>query len=209
MRRHNLLTGFALSLVISVSATTFSGCAGMNRAQTGALVGTGFGAIVGSAIGGHNGHPGGGALIGAATGALAGGLIGDAEDARDERDFAISQAHYAQQAQQALTNNDLVAMSQSGVGEDVIIGMIQSRGGRFNLSPNDVIMLKSSGVSDRVLIAAQSSPQFSTAQPPVIVRPAPIHTEVVFAPYPPPPPPGLFIEFGPRRSHWHRHHHCD
>lgn len=62
-----------------------------------------------------------------------------------------------QVAAMAVTNFDLVEMTRAGVGEDVIISTIRSRGGRFDLSPNGLIALKQSGVSDRVVMAAQSS----------------------------------------------------
>ena len=69
--------------------------------------------------------------IGAATGALAGGLIGNADDAREERDAALAQANYEHQAriaqQYALTNSDVARMTQSGVSDSVIAGSIQSR----------------------------------------------------------------------------------
>src|SRR6476661_5014615 len=110
-----------------------AGCPAMNHTQQGAMVGGGLGALTGAVVGDATGHGPGGALIGAAVGALAGGAIGNSEDNRDEHDAAIMQAAYVRQQQQALTNFDLIRMAQSGLGDDVMIASIQTRGGRFDL----------------------------------------------------------------------------
>lgn len=148
-----------LLLLLCMVGPAAAGCQGMNHTQAGAAVGTGVGALTGAVIGHQSGHTAGGAAIGAATGALAGGLIGNAEDAREERDAAIAQAEFAQyQAQNPpLTNADLIFMAQSGLGEQVIINAIQSRGGQFDLSPQGLVQLKNSGVSDGVIVAIQQS----------------------------------------------------
>lgn len=136
-----------------------AGCQDLNHTEAGALVGTGVGAAAGAIIGHQSGHRDKGALIGAASGALAGGLIGNAQDAREERDAAIAQAHAAEAARQAdlraMTNDDLIKMAQSGVSDEVIIRAVQTRGGRFDLSPDGIIALKANGVSDPVVLAIQ------------------------------------------------------
>jgi hypothetical protein len=82
-----------------------------------------------------------------------------------------------QAAAAAVTNLDLINMAKAGVGDDLIISTIQSRGARLDLSPQGLIALKQSGVSDRVLIAAQNmsaGPRYVAGPPPaVIVRPGP------------------------------------
>ena len=68
---------FTLTLVIaSSSLLLLSGCA--TKAETGALIGAGTGAVVGSAVDGK-----GGAVIGAGLGAIAGAAIGGHEDRKD------------------------------------------------------------------------------------------------------------------------------
>lgn len=193
-----------LLILLCVVGPVASGCHGMNHTQAGAAVGSGFGALTGAMIGQQSGHAAGGAVIGAATGALAGGLIGNAEDAREERDAAIAQAEYARyQAQNPpLTNADLIFMAQSGLGEQVIINAVQSRGGQFDLSPQGLVQLKNSGVSDGVILAIQQSAgsdptpkvlpvAMSTVPPPVtttgvvVVHPRPA-VGVIVAPRPRP-----------------------
>ena len=196
---------------IAVAGLAFiaGGCASMNHTQSGAMVGGGLGALTGAVVGSSTGHGPGGALIGAAVGAVAGGAVGHAEDHREARDAAIMQAAYEQQSRNALTNFDLIRMAQSGMGDDVIISSIQTRGGRFDLGTDALITLKSNGVSERVIVAMQQAVQ---GRGPTVVGPAPVvmpGPPVIVEPVPvfmgpPPPPPGLFFEFGSRGRH---HHH--
>jgi hypothetical protein len=150
------------------------GCAAGPHTTAGTAFGTGLGAVTGAIIGSQTADAASGAAIGAAAGALAGGLVGNAADARDERDAAFAQMHHerALHQAQALTNTDLVMMTQSGVGDDVIINAVHTRGGRFDLSPGAIIQLKNSNVSDRVLLAIQSA---HGATPPVLVPAAPAY----------------------------------
>ncbi|MGB5984083.1 MAG: glycine zipper domain-containing protein, partial [Desulfobacterales bacterium] len=66
----------ALSLV-----TLFSGCAGMNKAQSGALGGAAGGAAIGQMIG-HNTEA---TLIGAAVGTMLGYIVGNEMDKYDKQ----------------------------------------------------------------------------------------------------------------------------
>ena len=156
-----------------------------NDTVQGTVVGGGLGAITGAVIGGRK-QRGEGALIGAGVGALAGGLLGRSADVADQRQAAAGAAVTAQANAQvaalAVTNYDLVEMTRAGLSEDLIISTMQSRGGRFDMSPAGLISLKQNGVSDRVVIAAQSSgapryapPAPAVSQPPVMyVQPAPV-----------------------------------
>jgi uncharacterized protein YcfJ len=197
---------------IALACLSAAGCAGVNHTGNGALLGSGLGAVTGAMIGDHNGNAGAGALIGAASGALAGGLLGNAEDAREERDAAIAQANYERQTrmaqQYALTNNDVARMSQSGVSDSVIIGSIQSRGGRFDTSPDAIIGLKQGGVSDLVIQTMQHAPPALAApyQETVVVPRSP--TRVYVEPYPPAPsvvvvPRRVVFGWG-HHGHYHR-----
>jgi hypothetical protein len=75
---------------------------------------------------------------------------------------------------QTLTIRDLVALNQAGLGDDVLIALIEADGSVFRLSPLDVLELKKQGLSDPLLIKMIQT-----------VKPAPL---------PPPPAP-------PRDSH--------
>ena len=158
-------------LLLPLCAAVAAGCQEMNNTTAGALLGTGAGAAAGAIIGHQSGHRDKGALIGAATGALAGGLIGNAKDAREERDAAIAQAQAAEDAREAdlraMTDYDLIKMSQSGISDAVIISAVENRGGRFDLSPDGIINLKANGVSDRVVLAIQrqGTPDATTRVP--------------------------------------------
>lgn len=200
-----------MALGLMTSSLAFSSCANMNHAQSGALAGTAIGSVAGALIGGESGHAAGGAVIGALTGAAAGGVIGDAEDARVERDVAmaqrdgaIAQAQYiSQQQQQRLSNFDLIRLTQSGVSDDVIVNMIQSRGGQFDLSTDSIIALKSNGVSDRVIVAAQTAPALPAAS--TLTVPAPAPGVVVV-----PSQPTVIVESAPPPVVWgwgYHHYH--
>jgi len=195
-----------LGTILALPGLLGAGCANMNHAQSGALAGTALGTIAGAAIGSNSGHAAGGAVIGAITGAMAGTVIGDAEDARVERDSALAQrdsaiiqAQYqAQQQAQALTNFDLIRLTQSGVSDDVIVNMISSRGGNFDLTTDSVIAMKNNGVSDRVLVAAQTAPKVSPALLPASSQPGVVVVQ---------PQPTVIVESGPPVVGWGYHHY--
>ena len=73
MKKLNLL----LLSIASVGLITLTGCA--SKAENGALIGAGTGALLGQAIGGNTGAT----VIGAGVGAIAGAAIGDNEDRKD------------------------------------------------------------------------------------------------------------------------------
>jgi uncharacterized protein YcfJ len=183
----------------------------MNNTQSGALAGTGLGAVTGAIIGeAAGGRPGAGALIGAATGAVAGGLVGNAEDAKEERDAAVAHAQYEnarnQAIAQAVTESDVIVMTRNNVGDDVIINAVRTRGCRWDSSPDSVIRLKHEGVSDRVIQAMQN-----TGIHPVVVGGPPPAAGYYYAP-PPPPVSGVVVvgpgyygpHYGPRPYYYGR-----
>lgn len=55
-------------------------------------------------------------------------------------------------AAQTLTIRDLVALNQAGLGDEVLIALIDADGAVFRLGPLDVLELKKQGLSDPVLI---------------------------------------------------------
>jgi uncharacterized protein YcfJ len=134
-----------------------SGC--QNNTQTGAALGTGAGALAGTIIGHQVGNKGAGALIGAVAGGLTGAAVGNAKDVRDERDAAKARADRLQAsqyaAQRALTNSDVVTMSQNGLDDEIIINAIRTRGGQFRTNSEALIAMQSQGVSNRVMMEVQ------------------------------------------------------
>lgn len=186
------------------AAGLLSGCATGSHAERGALLGTTLGAIGGGIIGHQTGHTGDGALLGALAGGVTGAVVGDA---KDDRDAALAHAAAADaQAQQAVTNADLIMMTQQGISDQVIVQTVRTRGGRLDLSPASIIDLKNNGVSDTVILGIQQAaqpagpstvvPAGGTSSSVVIVRPRPV-VGVVVGPPPRPRPP--------RPRHYHIH----
>jgi hypothetical protein len=65
----------------------------------------------------------------------------------------------------AVSLNDIIAMSKSGVGSGVIISHIQATHSRYHLSPGDIIRLKNEGVADDVLKAMIQTETVSSNPP--------------------------------------------
>ena len=147
----------SLSVALLLCLSLNVGCA--NKTRTGALVGTGVGTGVGAIIGHQMGKGKEGAMIGAAVGAASGALLGHKEDVEDqETATARNVAHMEEErrsSQRAISNFDVIEMSQQGLSEAIIINTIQDRGGAFDTSPNGIIGLKKDGVSDTVIMAMQ------------------------------------------------------
>lgn len=175
-----------LLAVVSLQA----GCA--THAQRGMGIGGLGGAGVGSIIGKAAGAGPEGMLIGAAAGALGGSLVGSAMD-RQDADLA---AQRARQFSGAVSTADVLAMVQSGVGEEVIATHIRTNGVQQRIQAGDVITLRNQGVSDYLINTMQTA----SGVAPVAVAPQPVYaqpTYVVEQHYGPP----VFV--APRR-HWHR-----
>jgi hypothetical protein len=56
-------------------------------------------------------------------------------------------------AQQTLTNESVVKLAKAGMGDDLIINMVNTQLSSFSLTTDDVIALKTGGVSDKVISA--------------------------------------------------------
>src|SRR5262249_27020612 len=119
-----------------------------NDTAAGTVVGGAMGAITGALIGGKH-HAGQDALIGAGVGAVTGNLLGRSKDATDERRAAAGAATVAQMNQQAaamaVSSYDIVNMTRAGLGDDLIISTMHSRGTNLDLSPQGLIALKQQG----------------------------------------------------------------
>jgi hypothetical protein len=111
-------------------------------------------------VGKQLGNTGAGAAIGAITGLAAGGLIGKDEDLREERDNAQRQAAYQQDLRiregRAVSNDQIIQMSQAGLSDSIICNEIRTHGGKFDTSPNAIIYMQQAGVSNTVITAMQN-----------------------------------------------------
>jgi hypothetical protein len=56
-------------------------------------------------------------------------------------------------AQEALSNASIEKMAKAGLGDVVIVSMIQSQAGYYDVTPDSLIALKREGISDKVLAA--------------------------------------------------------
>ena len=153
--------------------------------QRGVTLGGLAGAVAGGLIGDNNGEAGAGAAIGGVIGAVTGGILGNAAD--KEAATLQQQRYYSATEQQAslqreaVSINDVVQMSRSGLGENVIITQIQSRGVITQPQVADIIAMHQQGVSERIITAMQQAPttQQITARPVTPTAPSRTVTPVI------------------------------
>jgi len=133
------------------------GCRSPYYADQGALLGGLTGAGVGAAIGDAHDNAAGGALIGSAVGAIAGAAAGSGLDAIEARNEALIEQRLGRRIAGTATLDDVVAMSQAGLGDDVIIQHVRTHGVTQLPTAQDLIVLKQQGVSDPVMRALQQA----------------------------------------------------
>lgn len=189
--------GLALA---AVAALLTAGCASPYYADRGAafggVTGAGVGALVGSAVD----HPVAGALVGAGVGAVSGAAVGRGMDDIEARNRAAIAASLGRQVPAgAVAFDDVIAMTQAGVNEDVIVNHIRYNGVQRPPQTGDLIALQRANVSPRVIAALQTPPAaagpMAMAPPPVVVAPPPGWGYPAYY-YPPPPPPAYGFGFG-------------
>ena len=200
--------GIGLLIVAAVLTCLSTGCRSASYGDKGAALGGLFGAGTGAAIGSNSGHPVEGALIGTAIGAITGGAIGDSVQADVDRNRAEVEARMGRQMAAAVTPQDVVAMTQAGLSDDVIDTHIRDHGVAQPPQVNDLITLRNQGVSDNVLKALQTStgPQSMINAPgpsPVIVQERVYAPPPYYGPYWGPPAPWFGYRYG-RGGHHHR-----
>ena len=66
-------------------------------------------------------------------------------------------------AQQPLTNDTLIKLKQAGIGEDVVVGMVNQQPGKYSVADPDIAALKSAGVSQKVIAAVIARSNSGTA----------------------------------------------
>lgn len=175
---------------LSFAILAISGCASPHRADQGALLGGLLGAGTGALIGDASGNAGAGAAIGAGLGAITGAVVGSELDNIEARNRAEIERQLGRQIRAgAVTIEDVVMMSQSGVNEDLIINHVRSNGMVQPPNTQDLIYLSQQGVSSRVVSAMQEPPRQRQPET-VVVRESPVIVHEVYGPpvyhYPPP-----------------------
>jgi len=176
------------------------GCHSPYRSDQGALfgglVGAGTGAIVGDALG----NPGAGAAIGAGVGAISGAAVGSELDQIEAQNRAMIEAQLGRQiAAGAVRLDDVMAMSQAGVDDQLIVNHVRAHGMAAPLGASDIIMLKQQGVSSQVIAAMQTAtpPAPATVVQPVPATPVVVH-EYHYDPW--------FYSPPCWHGHWHYYH---
>ena len=187
------LPAFALGLLLVLA----SGCCSPYHADRGALfgglLGAGTGAIVGHAVG----NTGAGAAIGAGVGALSGAAIGHGMDEMEARNRAMIAQQMGREIRAgAVTYEDVMAMTQAGVNDELIVNHIRAHGMVRPPQSTDLIQLQQQGVSTNVIKAMQEPPPPQQTQT-VVVREAA-------------PPPVVIHEYDPwygPRPYYYRHYY--
>lgn len=160
-----------LGLSITLLAT---GCNSPYRADRGALfgglLGAGTGAIVGDALG----NTGAGAAIGAGVGALSGAAIGESLDEIEAKNRAMIAAQLGREVRAgAVTNDDVVMMTQAGVDDELIINHIRANGMTRMPGAQELVDLKNNGVSTAVIRVMQEPPPRPQTKTVVVEQPTP------------------------------------
>ena len=151
---------------------------------TGVLEGAAAGTIIGSMAR----NPGPGALVGAAVGAVAGGAIGHGED-QAQAAYLKAQApqtwQHVEQGQ-ALSIEDVKALTKAGVTNDVIISQIRNSRTIYHINAAQIIDLKDSGVSETVIDYMINTPSATSTEATytTAVQPQPMVQQIVVDPYP-------------------------
>jgi len=198
MMKTLLLTG-----LLAAATLAHTGCKSPHYADHGAGLGALGGAALGAAIGENNGNALAGAVAGAAVGTMAGSAIGHSIDEDLARQRAAIENQIGRELASAATIPDVVAMSQSGVSDPVIIAYVQKSGLANKLNAPDVLSLQQQGVSQNVITAMINAPlaaqQVGYQQPAPPPRPVVVREHVYVG-------PGYHC-YPPRRRYYHRHHH--
>jgi len=200
----NAFARFFVAMVGLITVVGMAGCRSPYHADRGALFGGLTGAGVGAVVGDAVGNAGAGTAIGAGVGALTGAAIGQGMDEVEAKNRAMIEQQLGRQvAAGAVTTGEVVAMTQAGVADELIINHIRAHGMATPLGTNDLISLQQQGVSTSVIKAMQAPPP---AKPVVVREPAPqpvIVEEYHYAPAYWGPPPYRYRRRPPRPGvHW-------
>ena len=133
--------------------------------------------------------------------------------------FAFVFALFISTAAQAVTLKDIVDLSKAGLGDEVLLALIDVDGGVFDVDPVTLKSLKAAGVSERVIVALVRSGRerpIAPAEPPTLTdvvsqqtapevvyvdRPSPTVVREVAVPYAVPYPVYVGVPLGSRGRH--------
>src|SRR5439155_1989220 len=163
----------AVAVLAGAMGISSIGCE--SKAQTGALVGAGGGALLGGAIGSlSHSRAGAGAAIGAGAGAIGGYLVGNEMDKKDQKTRDGAAARSARTARSddsqsppprntvaptgdGVSRDDVIRWSKDGVKDEIIIDRIERSGTAFRLTAADETALRDANVSEEVLRAMKNT----------------------------------------------------
>ena len=175
-----------IEIALSLLVCCLAGCQTLGpNAATGGAFGGLAGGLAGAAIGSTEGKSPEGALIGAVTGAAVGSIAGDAVDRDVQQQQFQHQQFRNQKIANAITTDQIVRMTQSGLGPDVIGRQIATQGVAHRPTIDELIFLKQNQVDDRVIHTLQNAPVAGQdvgavrTVPIPVVEPAPILVEPV------------------------------
>lgn len=168
-----------------ISDPTGEAVAQINNKQE-SVAGGVAGAIIGGIVGHQNDETTEGVAIGGVVGAIAGNLLGKAQDrqaleqyqyqqavSRQQQHILLAQQQLQeQQFQRAVSIDDAIALSQSGVGPQLILNQIQANGVQQEIGVSEIILLAQNGVSEVVIDAMQKASVGDTA--PVVIDERPV-----------------------------------
>lgn len=197
------MTKRTLLCVIAVLMWTATSSHAQSYRNQDAAVGGLAGAVIGGIIGHQNDETPEGALIGGAVGAIAGGLLGNNKDQQTQRHrYYHQQARHQnyryqqQRVARAVTINDVVNMSRSGLADSVIVNQIRTNGVADHVGTHQIISMHNNGVSEHVITAMQEAPRAGMAPTETVVvhnpattRPVIVRKEVHVVPRPVYAPP--------------------
>lgn len=206
-------------MALVITAFTSSLLMAQQRAKDGAVLGGVAGAIIGGIAGHQNDETPEGIAIGGAVGAIAGGLLGNAQEKQMIRDYEHQQYHYQQRQvaiSRAVSLNDVVALTQSGLSPNLIVSQIRKQGVTQRIGVPEIIMLHQNGVSEAVIQEMQNAHLAGTT---TVVRQTPVtvieqRPAVIVDPNPRVIIHGGYSTRGPRHGHYphraggnyHRYH---
>jgi hypothetical protein len=159
-----------IAILLSLLASVSCAQSPYQHRKEGLALGALVGALTGGAIGENNGETAAGAAIGAVVGGLTGAAIGDSVDQDIAYNRAVTQQQMNAQLARAVSVNDVIAMSQAGLSESVIVTDIMSNGVAYRPQRIDLITMSNARVGDAVIRAMQTAP-LATAPP----APAPVY----------------------------------
>lgn len=186
---------------VAISMSNIHSVSAQTNSQRDAVIGGVAGAILGGIAGKQNDETPEGIAIGGVAGAIAGHVIGKAKDRTIQDQYYYQQQsiqaarqrqqHHAVQLQKAISIQDAISLSNSGVSPQLIINQIHANGVQQEIGVSEIITLHQNGVSELVINEMQRSAlggiannasvnptqnhsTILTRQQPVVVQSAPV-----------------------------------